>query len=256
MRRGFVQILVGAAVALWLGIAFSPSLLHVIRHPQPVAKLAAWGEAFGSLTALFTAAGFVALVMTLREQQKQNKESARDQHKQRFDTSFFQLLQLLREARDEIAFRYGDEYRAETRKGRGRLRGMAAFHNAWNEVYHWIEQENPRTRQRVGLVYEVRIHERYESRFSPYFRIFYTILYRLKQDKVLTIDEKLSYSRLLRGQLSSYEVALAALNGLAPFSKDFSNLLAEFHMLKYLPPGRRQDLFRRFYPERAFTGHD
>ncbi|MBZ9648640.1 putative phage abortive infection protein, partial [Sphingobium sp. 3R8] len=47
---------------------------------------------------------------------------------------------------------------------------------------------------------------------SPYFRIIYTILYRIKSDKYLIDKEKFQYSNLLRSQLTSRELTVLALN--------------------------------------------
>ncbi|WP_405049507.1 putative phage abortive infection protein [Rhizobium sp. BK176] len=72
-----------------------------------------------------------------------------------------------------------------------------------------------------GALYRKRVHVRYESTFGPYFRLLYTILWRLRDDKKLTPEEKRRYGNLLRGHLTSFEVAMAGLNGLMPRAKDF-----------------------------------
>ena len=63
-------------------------------------RLGAWGDSFGPLSSLFTALGFVALVAGFRLQRDQIRRAQEEQQRQRFDGWYFELLSLLREARD------------------------------------------------------------------------------------------------------------------------------------------------------------
>ncbi|MGO7803326.1 putative phage abortive infection protein [Rhizobium ruizarguesonis] len=84
----------------------------------------------------------------------------------------------------------------------------------------------------------------------------YTILRRIKDDKVLSEPEKIQYSNLLRSQLTSHELALAGFNGLMPQANDFDALLTEFHMLKYLPTGIARRALEEVYDPTAFAARD
>lgn len=105
-------------------------------------------------------------------------------------------------------------------------------------------------------VYEERIHKNNEASFGPYFRLVYTVLRRIKDDDVLTVSEKNQYGNLLRSQLTSEELTLLAVNGMAPFSADLSDLIQEFRLLKYLPQSSVQRRFLAFYGSTAFAARD
>lgn len=260
LKRLIGYFIVVILILLWTATAFSHDILKLIGRPQSIEKLAYWGETFGALNAAFALFGFLAVLVTLGVQQRQISSNTRDQHRQVFESSFFKLLQLLREVRDSVSFRYSEEYiqgKAHDHGGKMGKRppkgGVQAFRAAWNEASFWIADEDPTNSAHLGTIYEIHVHRRYESNLSPYFRLLYNIMRKIHDDKILTNDEKVFYQRLLRSQLNSYEVAVAALNGLAPFSRDFADLFTDARMLKYLPEGNRRQILTRFYPQRAFT---
>lgn len=84
----------------------------------------------------------------------------------------------------------------------------------------------------------------------------YTLLQRIKRDVFLSEEEKRNYGNLLRSQLTTYELVLAAFNGLSPVSNDMDELIVHFHLLKYIPPGQRLRALKRYYPDKAFTARD
>lgn len=249
------------AAILWLIFAFLPVLVKWAGHDWDVEHLAHWGESFGPLATMFAAVGFAALVWQIRDGQ-------RAQHRQTFDSNYFELLRLLSDAKSEVRFRHGQEYRddraAAGGKGLGaiarrssssvRQRGNNAFQAAWNEAsfYIWQLSEQPE-KDEIRKVYQRYVHLPYESNFGPYFRLMYTILQRIKSDEVLIEAEKAKYGNLLRSQLNSYELAVLGLNGLASFAADFSDLIEYFHLLKYMPRDERREILSVCYSECAFA---
>ena len=234
-------------VGSWLAMAGLPFILDRSGHPIELEKLSQWGEIFGSLSALYAAVGFFAVIWTLREQRIEN-------HKQQFDRSYFELLRFLREARDDFRFRFSEPYAEAYDLPDRRLKyGTSAFRTAWDEAEHWIESDRKRTHASIAKIYDKHIHNRFESNLGPYFRLMYTMLYRIDTDRILLPYEKIRYANLLRSQVNSYELAVAALNGLSPVSKDFKMLITKFHFLKYMPHGFRRSVFESLYAPEAFA---
>jgi hypothetical protein len=236
-----------AVVALWLLWAFLPSILPHVGLYWQIEELGHWGDSFSALSALFAALGFIAVIATLRQQQQQIKAAEDEQNRQRFASTYFELLRLLREARNDVRFRYSREYAKKNQQSREERRGAAAFRAASYEALSLLGGNSVNlSKEQVGEIYQKNVHARFESNFGPYFRLLYTILERIKVERSLSASERVRYGNLLRSQLTSYEITLAGLNGLSPVSKDFSTLVTEFHLLKYLPEGLRRRVLQRY----------
>ncbi|MFK0339190.1 putative phage abortive infection protein [Agrobacterium deltaense] len=265
MRRGLVITFGILAAVLWAAWAASPLIFHLFGLTWEPDQVGPWGDAFGALNAMFSALAFVAVLYTLRQQQKQIDDAATDQHVQRFERTFYELLRLLREARDAVEYRYSDQYEGGTRPFEKnydeKVFGTEAFKRAQFEMAYWVSvwKQNipkPISSDDIGSLYEERVHDRYESSFAPYYRLLYTTLLRIKNDAKLSTDDKHGYGNLLRSQLTSHEVAMCCYNGLAHVSGSFKELLTEFRMIKYLPEEFGREIFRGHYDAVAFLGRD
>ena len=254
-------------IVTWLAWVLQFLIMRWLGRSWDIANAGSWGDTFGALNALFAAIAAIGVIYTLRLQQKQIAEAEIEQHKQRFERTFFELLRLLREEREKLRFQYSGDYlekngksSAIARAAGGSLRqGSMAVRSALLEARFWIEKHPSGaqiTRDEVAGLYQKHVHGRYESSFGPYFRLIYTILNRIRNDRILNDSEKADYARLLRSQLTSHEAGLAGINGLAPFSKDFSSLVTEFRLLKYLKENTLKDTLRKFYPDQAFEARD
>ena len=264
MRR---QFLYGAAVVasiFWLLWALSPAIFPLLGLEWAPDRIGQWGDAFGGLNALFSALAFVAVLFTLHQQQNQIDEAAQDQHLQRFERTFYELLRLLREAREDVEFRYTDGYDGGTRTKEKNydelVTGPEAFKRAQFEIRYWAEVEELHAGRvssgRLAEIYVTNCHDRYESTFAPYYRLLYTILSRIKNDLKLEVEEKHRYGNLLRSQLTSHEVGLCCYNGLSAASGSFKELLIEFRIAKYLPEEFGRRILQDHYPPSTFLGRD
>lgn len=248
-----------AVISLWFFWAFkSVQIAHwSLNHIFVPTQAGTWGDSFGPLNALFAGLAFVGVIGTVLLQRATIENQRKEQHKSQFDVTFFHLIRLLRETRDEISFTHSNEYR-ENRSYRTRGTGINAFKYATLELLHWVKNAKSEkvSRLSVSKIYERRIHRRAESLFAPYFRTVYTILRRIKEDAVLTEDEKIQYANLLRAQMTSFETTLCAINALSPIAADFYDLIVHFKLLKYIPDGRRLKFLEHYYPPEAFSGRD
>lgn len=275
--RFFRNVLAGVA-CLWIIWFLHPFLAKRMLIPWNPEVVGQWGDTFGALNALMSTLAFGAVFYTIRLQQNQINQTQREQHIQRFESSYFELLRLFREARAAIKFAHSGDYR----QAKGSVststmnfvrnaqvigphsvitthNGDEAFRAAMVEMRHWMATsgvaKNPDKDVLIRL-YNKRVHDRYEGQLGPYFRLMYTILQRISEDSGLTDADKARYGNLLRSQISSYEATIAGLNGLSPVSKDFSRLITEFRMLKYLPAGVSRRVLEKHYPPEAFSARD
>lgn len=269
-RRHLATLMAGIilAVVLWVTWFFFQDYIFSSTGPlSDWSTRGQFGDSFGAINALFAAFGFAAVLSTLYYQQKQIRLAQDDQHKQRFEASYFELLRLLQEARKSLSFTHSNEYYYAKRKTfkteearfnfKKSTSGMSTFRAAWYEaIFHIKGEGRYPSKEVVAATYVIHIHNRNESSFSPYFRLLYTIMRRIHDDKILDTEEKIRYAKLLRSQLTSFELAVCGLNGLSEVSNDFDKLLVHFRLLKYIPQGYRRTFLSRYYPDEAFAARD
>lgn len=238
------------AIAHWaLGTIFIPS------------QAGPWGDSFGAFNALFGALGFTAVLATLLIQGRAIREQQRDQHRQRFEDNFFQLLAVIRENRQDVRFANSDRYLAANPRARRQTKqGHFAFRAAYREMRYWVRQENNAGRnlnsEALAALYAKRVHVRYESTLGAYFRLVYETLDRVDRDRFLEDHEKDEFGNLVRGQMTSFEATIAGCNALNDFAKDFKRLVIRFRLLKYARTGVVYDELTKHYPPETFQGRD
>lgn len=218
-----------------------------------------WGDSFGALNAFFGAAAFAVVIATLIQQGNSIKNQRDDLYKERFDATFFQLLEMFRIAREQVRFRQSPEYASASSQQNPKIKkGLDAFRSAMTEFRYWLRQEGGADsvgrKENYAKIYKRRIHSRYESTFGPYFRLLYNILYRINNEKNLTDEEKSRYGNLVRGHMTSFEVGMAGFNALMEEAKDFNVLVTRFRLLKYYPQGYVRNTLEEVYPKEAFLG--
>jgi hypothetical protein len=236
--------------------------VHIVRFVHTNAGLSEagqWGDTFGAMNALFGGCAFAGVLATLwiqradlANQQRQLRETQREQHLQRFDSTFFQLLALLRELRLEVRADRPKGERTEVLEGAEALRYLYELSLSQCSV----TVTPPLTKENIALMYSASTKMHKQNSLGPFFRILYSILRRISEDPVLTSAEKARYGNLVRSHLSTAEVGLIGLNGLTKESNNFSDYVTEFRLLKYLPDNSLVTVLKRFYPEETFSARD
>lgn len=260
---------IGGAIALFIVLVwvfwalFSVQLAHwfvgTIFIP---AQAGPWGDSFGGFNALFGALGFAAIVATLLLQMKAIERQEKDQHRQQFDVTFFNLIGLLRGVRDEVRFKFSADYRETNASLRDDIfEGRDGLTAAARELNYWLAKDTEEhgkvmPRSRYSQIYRTRVHKRYENSLSPYFRMIYTIFDWIRSDPVLSDSEKVRYANIVRSQFNSRELQLIGANALTDVAKDMDTIVEEFRLLKYLPAGSVRRRFRDYYSAQTFQGRE
>lgn len=254
------------------------------------ANWGALGDFFGGiLNPFFAFFGLIMLLATLvqnqkelaltREEIKRSVEALQDQaqtqEKQRFEGTFFQLLNLHQEIVGSIDLHNNET--GHTTSGRDCFK---VFCKRLGQKYKYVIGSainpscliyNPTTGETPGLkslpkekVQEAKkslknIEEAYtnfyksnQSEVGHYFRSMYNIVKFIHESKV---DDKMLYSNLLRSQLSVYELTLLFYNCLSNLgNKKFKPLVEEYALLKGLPDEMLfdSDSHLQFYKKSAF----
>lgn len=262
------KIIAGVAVfavfviVCWFGWAFnSVAIAHwalgTIFIPTQAGP---WGDLFGAFNALFGALGFTAVVGTFLLQGRALRVQQRDQHRQRFEDNFFQLLAVIRENREDVRFGYSKDYLAKHKVTSHRRRGHFAFQAAHREMLYWVREEKLAGKvldhEALAALYAKKVHFRFESTLGAYFRLVYETLDRVNRDKFLSDDEKVEFGNLVRGQMTSFEATIAGCNALNDFAKDFKRLVIQFRLLKYAKAGDVYHELTKHYPPQTFQGRE
>jgi hypothetical protein len=163
----------------------------------------AFGDSFGPLGALMASIAAISAFMAYRSQHDElrrvklaeaQESEARDRRD--FESTFFNLLQLLRETVKEIDV--SDRYNINPVSGRDALKRIL-------EEYIGGSRGSNDADKDVYLQY----YSQFRDDLAHYFRLFYHILKFIENSE--KIDSKL-YIRLLRATLSDAEIVLIALN--------------------------------------------
>ncbi|MBB2749810.1 UNVERIFIED_ORG: hypothetical protein GGI57_000476 [Rhizobium aethiopicum] len=268
MNDKFVMRAGIAALCLWIVWAFHPLLAQRMMIPLNSSTVGQWGDAFGGLNALLSALAFVAVLFTLKQQrddlvrqQEQIFKAERNQHRQRFEDNFFQLLAVIRENRQDVRFGNSKRYLAANTKANDETQqGHFAFRAAYREMRYWVRNESDSgielQCEDLAKLYANRVHVRYESTLGAYFRLVYETLDRVERDPLLSDKEKDEFGNLVRGQMTSFEAIIAGCNALNDFAKDFKRLVIRFRLLKYARTGAVYDELVKHYPPETFHGRD
>lgn len=252
---------------------FAESRIASDESGSEISKAGAWGDTFGAFNAIVSLAGAVFIVRTLilqqqalSDQQLAIKRQFEDSYRQRFEATFFELLKLLRELRGELRYSYSDGYLAsikdeKIRKSReGPKSGTDALLAFAVEHKSLMRSDTPKgnfdSRQDIGRIYDKAMTANTERTFSPYYRMIYTLLARLRNDKILTVREKEDYSRLIRSQLTNIELLALALNALSERSADLEDLIRQFRLFKYFPAGAQRQRYEKIFGPICFAARD
>jgi len=145
------------AFMIWIAWAFqSLIILHLGIEWKPEI-FGQWGDTFGALNTLFGACGLSAVLWTLYQQNQSISLQAKDQHRQHFDNTFFQLLSYIKSSRDRLNY-------SDTRTEK-KLIGNSAFEAAAENGIRIIELSLNRateikTREEIGEIYKSQIHNK------------------------------------------------------------------------------------------------
>ncbi|WP_438752209.1 putative phage abortive infection protein [Pararhizobium sp. O133] len=206
----------------------------------------------GTLNPILTFLTFMALLITIVLQQKELAEtrkelaaSARaleDQHRsldrQNFETTFFQMLTLHNTIVNSIDLFYSGREsnlgiiseKAQPRETKGRD-CFKQFYTNYTDAYNSATGQNER--KRLQAAYD-EFWEKRQQDLAHYYRYLYNVL-RFVYD-YQGIDDKLRYVKLLRAQLSDYELVMLFYTALNKNGMNYWIYIHEYELFDNLPP--------------------
>lgn len=235
-------------IVLWLLSWYLLSTTDVFKDWQ---ERGPFGETFGAVNALFSGFAFAWIIITVylqsqelalqrqeleytRTELRGQKEQLQQQNKtlkvQKFETTFFQLLQLHHEIVNAI----------ERYVGNHPVRGRRNFDSFYREFIGSYDAEYKKDPHSDPLIIIERSYLAFFTQKEPdlghYFRNLYNIV---KYVDTSDIENKKFYTNLIRAQLSVPELMLLFYDGLSSLGKDkFKPLIERYALLKNIPKGK------------------
>lgn len=210
-----------------------------------IEKKGQFGDAFGVFTSLFSALGFGGVLLTLWIQRKSAKT-------QSFETTLFQMLSLQNTIIQDLNIhKYGSE--VVIRSGRSCFRRYYVGH--LKPSYRRMLTAHPTKLE--GEIVDMAFSSMYAKtrhNLGHYFRFTYNI-FRFIHEADIEDDLKLKYSRIIRSQLSDFELLLLFYNCLHRHGVDrFKPLVEHYCLFNNLPTELLlNDDHRQYYAESAYT---
>lgn len=234
-------------------------LAATINNPE---KQGQFGDQFGAVNALFSGLAFAGLIFTIilqkkelalqreeltqtREELKGQKEQMEEQNKtmkiQRFENTYFQMLNQFQEITNNITYSFIDILDAyHTVKGREVF--YYSFETAiqktqiedWNPLH--IDHKFIGMREIIkDFGYDGYMDSKTPTYFDHYFRFLYRILNFVKTSPLVTdFKEEYEYTCMLRAMLSRYELVWLYYNGLSYGKDKLKPLIERYAMLNNL----------------------
>lgn len=262
MQRIWPWVWGGLVVSAWLA---SPRVVKVIAGEN--GEAGTFGDSFGALTSLFTGLAFVGLIITLRQQKAQiamqredlklqrvEMEAARAElsgqkeqmalqnqslKQQMFEQTFFNLLNVFNQYIADLV-ENGPLLSGDPNRGRDQLGCILVDLSHVLHRFENIKGGKLVTVERTSTEVTELIAERFVSNYlvhsddlNSYFRLLYNILKLVDQSGV---DQKKTYTNILRAQLSDSELQLIALNCARSEAVKLQALVERHDLLKHLPP--------------------
>lgn len=267
-------------ILLYLGSWFLIDHFYVCPERQ-----GQFGDKFGAVNALFSGLAFAGLIFTIilqkkelalqreeltqtREELKGQKEQLEEQNKtlkiQRFENTFFQMLNQFQEIVNNISYSYID-----ITEERHTVKGREAFYDSYEVAIHKtkLQDWNPVhiNHRYVGMrdIIKSLGDDGYYESFTPtyfdhYFRFLYRILKFVETSPLVTdFEEEYEYTCILRAMLSRYELVWLYYNGLSYGKDKLKPLIERYAMLNNLRDdllADKKDVFG-IYESSAWTIH-
>lgn len=268
-NAGLILISIGA-LALIIGLWFFT--YHRLKGLDPTDR-GTFGDMFGSVNALFSGLALAGIIITILLQKKEltlQREELSETRKefetqnstlkiQRFENTFFNLLNLHHQIVNAIDHRYYKTKERESnlrasmlgRKGDSSppsdekeiviLTGRDAFRYRYNQMF----KELQKTPTQCEEIYK-RHYESALTDFGHYFRNLYRIVRFVDQADFFYDQSKVSpeevfrikyqYTSMLRAQISDFEFAWLFYNCTSSFgTQKFKPLIERYALLKNIP---------------------
>lgn len=216
-----------------------------------------FGDTAGAINGFFSALAFAGVIYAIfmrdelemqRKELNDQKEEFKTQNitlkRQRFENTFFNMLQLLQQVTDNISYTYvsveNEDYCKYFSVGQSKntlltVSGRDAFRLSFEEA-------STKGKNYIGMrgLLSADGMPGYEDSMTPtyfdhYFRLLYRIIKFVDSSHLIDDEDRYEYSSMERAQLSRYELIWLYYNGLSCYGNEkFKQLIEKYSLLKKL----------------------
>lgn len=251
--KGLVILLI-VCIFVFAGVYYLTHLLY--ESPNEA------GDAAGLANGLFSALAFAGVIFAIFLQQHElqmqraeleaQKQEFKTQNetlkRQRFENTFFNMLQLQQQITDNISYSYETrtrnriaphDYEPQFTINKIELSGREVFRTAFEEVPHFskssLETYIGMRRLLAAKGMSGYEHNSTPTYFDHYFRHLYHIFKYIAESPLIRDDDRQEYASMVRAQLSRYELIWLYYNGISEYGRDkFKPIIETFALLHNL----------------------
>lgn len=158
-----------------------------------------------------------------REEQVLNRKVYEDQSRtlkvQQFESNFYSLLNVYINIKNQFNS-HGEEF----------------FKTLLSEIKVSYSSENQHDEQHSAFIERyLEVHDLNREKLSNYFRSLYRIITIINDSKFLSSEDKFFYAKIVRAQLSDYELIIISLNAHTYWGEKLKKHILKYNLLKHLP---------------------
>lgn len=214
----FIVLVLVIVLGVWFSYPFWSYLYKDYFYNTELSDMGVFGDSYGALNTLFSALAFTGIIASIyfqreelkatreeleatrnemKNQGEQFSEQTKAMQKQVFESSFFNMMSLhnanlLELKQSNILYNASDT-----------LNRVAAHHQVDSSLIGDCKSY-------LKAIYDSFIDKEYDK-IGHYFRYLYQILKFVDNSK-LSLDERITYSNILRAQMSNHELVLLFVN--------------------------------------------
>ncbi|MCU7782279.1 putative phage abortive infection protein [Lelliottia amnigena] len=236
-------------IIVMLGASYGYVILNGIWpfDSMELTQTGLFGDSWGAFTSIFSALGFCGVLWTIKLQRdatrqieldakkRENSEKLRD-----FENSFFNMLNILQTIIKDM--RVGGDDKKIKKEGRQVFTHYySRFKNETLKKYKMdliayldnltfsLEKEKSTLSKSFEFYFRGR-----SGNFSHYFRYVYN-MFKFIDCADIDDEDKKKYAKILRSQISNYELLILFYNGNGPHGEKFKHYINEYSLFDNLP---------------------
>lgn len=223
--------IIGISVILCCLVLLLFTINQTYNSSLPIATdiVGQYGDFVGGVIGTLLTVGL--LYLTFKSQIEEFGRNASVFATQQFNDNFFHLLKQYQEIVNSLIVKYpvSESSNYEHLK---EIRGKEAVHYFCNQIQETYDKDDNNSGRKAAVRYYQEFYANHKD-FAPiYFRTLYRILDLVDRSR-LDEKEKVRYAKILRSQMTDYELSLLRYNAMTVIGKPMRGYIVKYNLLKH-----------------------